>query len=72
MVTLTARDVVLLAVMGGAACALCLVLLIAAGFGIAAACSHLRDRLEPRRARRSDLKACRAINALGTTNHSKD
>ncbi|MFF2094800.1 hypothetical protein [Streptomyces sp. NPDC058202] len=72
MVTLTRTDALIIGAMGGVGCGICLAVLFLVAFGLAAAYSRLYDRLEARRARRTDLKACRAIDALGTLNHPKD
>ncbi|MGW1961753.1 hypothetical protein ACWCPD_15925 [Streptomyces sp. NPDC001935] len=83
MVTLTTTQVLLVGFMGGAGLALCLLLAIAVGIGLTTAYSRILDRLEARRARRpariearrirrEDRKTCRAIEALGTTEHPTD
>ncbi|MEU4173274.1 hypothetical protein AB0F46_41350 [Streptomyces sp. NPDC026665] len=83
MVTLTTRQILLVGAMGGAGLAVVLALIFAVVSGTATAYSRLLDRLaawrtrrperiEARRTRREDRKTCRAIEALGTTNHPTD
>ncbi|MFF3884095.1 hypothetical protein [Streptomyces sp. NPDC001914] len=83
MVTLTTRQILLVGAMGGAGLAVGLALVFAVVFGTATAYSRLLDRLaawrtrrpariEARRTRREDRKTCRAIEALGTTDHPTD
>lgn len=65
---LTPRDVIAISFLGAMFALLGLIVLAATAAGIYAATHRLIDHLEVRRTRRRDLAACRAINALGTTN----
>ncbi|GAB2714698.1 hypothetical protein [Streptomyces bullii] len=72
MVTLSLRQLLLLAL----AAAFCAVLLnrglVLAWRGLHRLFEHLMDRREACRARREDLQTCRAIDALYTTHHPKE
>lgn len=68
---MTSDQVFSVAVIGGLSGVIGLVAVAGLLYGLYLALGHLVDLREARRARRRDLAACRAIDALGTTNHPK-
>jgi hypothetical protein len=65
-------QVLAIAALGGLCAAIALIICVALAVGIYILSSHLAELHEQRREERQNLKACRAIDELGTTNHPKE
>lgn len=66
---MTSEQAIILGAAGGLTVLIGLIVFIGIALGLYLACSKLSDALDARRERRRDLTECRAIDALGTTNH---
>lgn len=69
---MTSGQILVIAAIGGLFTALALILFVALAVGIYIFSSRIAELCEQRREERQNLKTCRAIEALGTTNHSKE
>ncbi|MEU1596168.1 hypothetical protein ABZ468_25745 [Streptomyces sp. NPDC005708] len=69
---MTPYQVAAVAVLGGLAAVVALVVVACLGGALYCVAARLVDAAEVRRMRRQDLSTCRAIDELGTTNHPKE
>lgn len=69
---MTPHQVFAVAAIGGLCTAIALLLVVGLAIGVYNLSVHIADLRDQRRAEREDLHTCRAIDALGTTNHPKE
>ncbi|WP_262059720.1 hypothetical protein [Streptomyces sp. STR69] len=68
---MTSGQTLVVAALGGLFAVIALIVFIALAVGVYMLSSRLTELREQRREERQNLKTCRAIDALGTTNHPK-